>query len=48
MERSCKESYEPFEEAIKEALENIEKVNMDVETDEICELMWIKYGYKIR
>lgn len=43
-----KESYEPFEEAIKEALENIEKVNMDVETDEICELcgsnMVIKYG----
>lgn len=43
-----KESYEPFEEAIKEALENIEKVNMDIETDEICELcgsnMVIKYG----
>ena len=43
-----KNSYEPFEEAIKEALENIEKVNMDVETDEICELcgsnMVIKYG----
>lgn len=43
-----KESYEPFEEAIKEALENIEKVNMDIETDEICEVcgsnMVIKYG----
>lgn len=43
-----KESYEPFEEAIKEAFENIEKVNMDIETDEICELcgsnMVIKYG----
>ena len=42
------EFYSPLEEAIKTALENIEKVNMDEETDEICELcgsnMVIKYG----
>ena len=43
-----KESYEPFAEAIKEAIEKLEKINMDVETDEICENcgehMVIKYG----
>ncbi len=42
------EFYSPLEEAIKTALENIEKVNMDEETDEICEVcgsnMVIKYG----
>ena len=42
------EFYSPLEEAIKTALENIEKVNMDEGTDEICELcgsnMVIKYG----
>ena len=42
------EFYSPLEEAIKTALENIEKVNMDEEADEICELcgsnMVIKYG----
>lgn len=42
------ESYQPLGSAIKEALENIEKINMDVETDEICELcgehMVIKHG----
>lgn len=40
--------YEPLKEAIEEALEKIEKINMDEETDEICELcgsnMVIKYG----
>lgn len=40
--------YAPLKEAIEEALEKIEKVNMDEETDEICELcgsnMVIKYG----
>ncbi|MDY5212502.1 type I DNA topoisomerase [Intestinibacter sp.] len=43
-----KEFYSPLEEAITTALENIEKVNMDEETDEICEIcgsnMVIKYG----
>lgn len=43
-----KESYEPFADAIKDALENLEKINMDIETDEICENcgehMVIKYG----
>lgn len=42
------EFYSPLEEAIRIALENIEKVNMDEETDEICENcgsnMVIKYG----
>lgn len=42
------EVYAPLREAIEEALEKIEKVNMDEETDEICELcgsnMLIKYG----
>lgn len=42
------EFYKPLEEAIKEANEKIEKINMDEETDEICELcgsnMVIKYG----
>ena len=42
------EVYEPLKEAIKEANEKIEKINMDEETDEICELcgsnMVIKYG----
>lgn len=42
------ESYAPLKEAIEEAIENIEKVNMDEETDEICENcgsnMVIKYG----
>ena len=46
--RVVEEFYSPLEEAIKTALENIEKVNMDEETDEICELcgsnMVIKYG----
>ena len=41
-------SYEPLKEAIEIAKENIEKVNMDEETDEICENcgenMVIKYG----
>ena len=42
------EFYSPLAEAIKVAIEKIEKVNMDEETDEICELcgsnMVIKYG----
>lgn len=42
------EAYAPLKEAIEEALENIEKINMDEETDEICENcgsnMVIKYG----
>ncbi|WP_434796832.1 type I DNA topoisomerase [Terrisporobacter vanillatitrophus] len=42
------EFYEPLKEAIEEAKEKIEKINMDEETDEICELcgsnMVIKYG----
>ncbi|UEL46926.1 type I DNA topoisomerase [Terrisporobacter hibernicus] len=42
------EFYEPLKEAIEEANEKIEKINMDEETDEICELcgsnMVIKYG----
>ncbi|MEG0050721.1 MAG: type I DNA topoisomerase [Terrisporobacter sp.] len=42
------EVYAPLREAIEQAIENIEKVNMDEETDEICELcgsnMVIKYG----
>ena len=42
------EVYEPLKEAIAEAKEKIEKINMDEETDEICELcgsnMVIKYG----
>ncbi|GAA0228536.1 type I DNA topoisomerase [Metaclostridioides mangenotii] len=42
------ESYEPLKEAIEVAIENIEKVNMDEEIDEICENcgsnMVIKYG----
>ncbi|MGL5330743.1 MAG: type I DNA topoisomerase, partial [Peptostreptococcaceae bacterium] len=41
-------SYEPLKEAIETAIENVEKVNMDEETDEICENcglnMVIKYG----
>lgn len=46
--RVVSEFYKPLEEAIKEANEKIEKINMDEETDEICELcgsnMVIKYG----
>lgn len=42
------ESYEPLKEAIEIAKESIEKINMDEETDEICENcgenMVIKYG----
>lgn len=42
------ESYNPLKESIKEAIENIEKINMDIETDEICENcgsnMVIKHG----
>ena len=42
------EAYEPLKEAIEEAKEKIQKINMDEETDEICELcgsnMVIKYG----
>ena len=42
------EFYEPLKDAIESAIKNIEKVNMDEETDEICELcgsnMVIKYG----
>ena len=42
------EFYEPLREAIKESNEKIEKINMDEETDEICEEcgsnMVIKYG----
>ena len=41
-------SYEPLKEAIEIAKENIEKINMDEETDEICENcgenMVIKHG----
>ena len=41
-------SYEPLKEAIETAIENIEKINMDEETDEICENcgenMVIKHG----
>ena len=40
--------YAPLKEAIETAIANIEKINMDEETDEICELcgsnMVIKYG----
>lgn len=43
-----KESYEPLKEAIEIAKESIEKINMDEETDEVCEncgeKMFIKYG----
>lgn len=42
------EAYRPIEPKIKEALEKIEKIDMDVETDEICENcgqnMVIKHG----
>jgi DNA topoisomerase-1 len=42
------EAYEPLKEAIAIAMESIEKINMDEETDEICETcgenMVIKYG----
>lgn len=42
------EAYEPLKEAIEVAIESIEKINMDEETDEICENcgenMVIKYG----
>jgi len=42
------EAYEPLKEAIEIAKESIEKINMDEETDEICETcgenMVIKYG----
>lgn len=42
------EAYEPLESSIKTALENIEKINMDIEVDEKCELcgsnMVIKHG----
>ncbi|RDY24790.1 type I DNA topoisomerase [Romboutsia maritimum] len=42
------EVYEPLKEAIEVAMESIEKINMDEETDEICENcgsnMVIKYG----
>ncbi len=40
--------YAPLQDAIESAIKNIEKINMDEETDEICELcnsnMVIKYG----
>lgn len=42
------DAYEPLREAIEVAIESIEKINMDEETDEICETcgenMVIKYG----
>ncbi|MGL4912981.1 MAG: type I DNA topoisomerase [Romboutsia sp.] len=42
------DAYEPLKEAIEVAMESIEKINMDEETDEICENcgdnMVIKYG----
>lgn len=42
------DAYEPLKEAIEAAIESIEKINMDEETDEICENcgenMVIKYG----
>lgn len=42
------ESYKPLESSIKEAIENIEKINMDIETDEKCDVcganMVIKHG----
>ncbi|WP_042272078.1 type I DNA topoisomerase [[Clostridium] dakarense] len=42
------DAYEPLREAIEVAIESIEKINMDEETDEICENcgenMVIKYG----
>ncbi len=42
------ESYAPLASSIKEAIENIEKINMDIETDEVCEVcgsnMVIKHG----
>ena len=42
------DAYEPLKEAIEEAVKNIEKINMDIETDEICENcgsnMVIKHG----
>lgn len=42
------DAYKPLESSIKEALENVEKVNMDIEIDEKCELcgsnMVIKHG----
>ena len=42
------QAYEPLKEAIEIAKESIEKINMDEETDEICEVcgnnMVIKYG----
>ena len=42
------ESYKPLESSIKEAIDKIEKINMDIETDEICEVcganMVIKHG----
>ena len=42
------QSYSPLASSIKEAIDNIEKINMDEETDEICELcgsnMLIKHG----
>lgn len=47
-ENVVSESYAPLASSIKEAIENIEKINMDEETDEICELcgsnMVIKHG----
>ena len=42
------ESYRPLESSIKEAIDKIEKINMDIETDEICDVcganMVIKHG----
>lgn len=42
------ESYRPLESSIKEAIDKIEKINMDIETDEICDIcganMVIKHG----
>lgn len=42
------ESYAPLASSIKEAIENIEKINMDIETNEVCEVcgsnMVIKHG----
>ncbi|WP_101772767.1 type I DNA topoisomerase [Peptostreptococcus faecalis] len=46
--QAVSEAYKPLESSIKEAIENIEKINMDIETDEICETcgenMVIKHG----
>lgn len=42
------DAYSPLKDQIKQAIENVEKINMDIETDEICENcganMVIKHG----